>query len=510
MQNKATCPTQTATLLVCCLLCAYGMKTQAQSQARERVKQLGHNVSYRIEGQSTFSDHDSPLWLNANKYGLSSISGNNGYIRVGAFRSTETDSTYNWKFGYGIDMAAAYDFTSSFILQQLYADIQYKKVRLSIGSKERPANLKNPQLSSGSQTLGTNARPIPEFRIEIPEYISLTGTSNWVGIKGHFGYGFFTDNNWKGTYTEPGRQYADHVLYHSKSGFLRFGNEDKFPLIFEGGIEMANQFGGIIRNYPREGESLPMGHSIKDFIEIIYSGGSDPGEGVYANAMGNTVGSWLFSLSYKFKDAKLRVYYDHFFEDHSQLFFQYGWKDGLIGIEFQLPENRFISTLLYERIGTKDQSGAVYHDHTEAIPDQISAKDNYYNHGLYTSWTHWGQAIGNPLYTSPLYRHDGQLSFDNNRFIGHHFGISGSPTEEIAYRILYTYTSNWGTYSAPYDEIKYGNSFLCEIAYSPKRIGKHRTQGWQAKAAFGLDRGEQTGNHTGFQLTISKTGWLTK
>ena len=106
MQNKATCPTHTATLLVCCLLCACGMKTQAQSQARERVKQLGHNVSYRIEGQSTFSDHDSPLWLNANKYGLSSISGNNGYIRVGAFRSTETDSTYNWKFGYGIDMAA--------------------------------------------------------------------------------------------------------------------------------------------------------------------------------------------------------------------------------------------------------------------------------------------------------------------------------------------------------------------------------------------------------------------
>lgn len=96
MQNKTICPTRTTALLMCCLLCACGIKAQAQSEAHERAKLLGHNVSYKVEGQSTFSDHDSPLWLNANKYGLSSVSGNNGYIRVGAFRSTEADSAYNW------------------------------------------------------------------------------------------------------------------------------------------------------------------------------------------------------------------------------------------------------------------------------------------------------------------------------------------------------------------------------------------------------------------------------
>lgn len=60
-----------------------------------------------------------------------------------------------------------------------------------------------------------------------------------------------------------------------------------------------------------------------------------------------------------------------------------------------------VTTLVYEFLRTTDQSGAIYHDHTEAIPDQISARDNYYNHGLYTGWQHWGQAIGNPLFTSP-------------------------------------------------------------------------------------------------------------
>ncbi len=459
--------------------------------------------------QATFSGEASPLWLNANKYGLSSTDGNNGYARFSAIRSTDIDSAYNWKIGYGVDLALAYNFTNSFTVQQLYADIQYKKVRLSIGSKERPANLKNPQLSSGSQTLGTNARPIPEVRFEIPDYISLTGKSNWIGIKGHFGYGIFTDGNWRKNYVKPGSNYAKNILYHSKAGFMRIGNEDKFPLVFEGGIEMACQFGGTIYNYYGDGKNLAMGTSLKDFVQAIYSGGGDPTDGIYTNAVGNTVGSWLFSLSYTLNDWKIRAYYDHFFEDHSQLFFQYGWKDALIGVELTLPSNPIVGSFVYEHIGTRDQSGPLYHDHTDAIPDQISAGDNYYNHGIYTSWTHWGQAIGNPLYMSPLYNKNGSLFISNNRFIGHHFGIMGSPASDLDYRLLYTYTSNWGTYGAPYDEIKYGNSFLCELTYHPAKIGKFNTNGWKAKAAFALDRGKQTGTNTGFQLTISKTGWLT-
>ena len=483
---------------------------QAQGTAREHARSLGKDIDYRVEGQVTFAGAQSPLWLNANKYGLSSVTGDNGYLRVAAHRSLEADSAYNWKFGYGADFAAAYNFTSSFVVQQLYADIQYRKVRVSIGSKERPANLKNPLLSSGSQAFGTNARPIPEVRFEIPEYISITGPSNWLAIKGHFGYGIFTDGRWREDYVGPGGKYAKHILYHSKAGFLRIGNEEKFPLTLEGGIEMACQFGGTIYNYNGAGDNLQMGHSIKDFIKAIYSGGGDPTDGVYTNAAGNTVGSWLFSLSYKGPTWKVRAYYDHFFEDHSQLFFEYGWRDGLLGFEVELPRNPWVSTLVYEHIYTKDQSGPLYHDYTAAIPDQISARDGYYGHGLYTSWTHWGQPIGNPLYQSPLYQGHGNLSILNNRFIGHHFGISGSPNSELDYRLLYTYTSNWGTYGNPYDEIKYGNSFLCELSYHPRRIGRLDTRGWSARAAFALDRGAQTGSHTGFQLTLAKTGWLTR
>ena len=88
-----------------------------------------------------------------------------------------------------MDLALPYHFTSKFVVQQLYVDVDYRKVRLSLGSKERTMMMKNNWLSSGSQTFGINARPIPEVRIELPDYISISGKKNWLAIKGHFGYG---------------------------------------------------------------------------------------------------------------------------------------------------------------------------------------------------------------------------------------------------------------------------------------------------------------------------------
>lgn len=488
-----------------------GTPLAAQSDTTHRSKALFSGMEYKVEMQATGGNNATPLWLNANKYGLSSIHPQNGYMRAGVFRSLKSDSLRNWRVGYGLDLAAAYDFTSSVVLQQFYVDLQYKKVRLSIGSKERAAALKNPELSSGSQTFGINARPVPTVQFELPDYISITGKSNWLAVKGYFGYGMITDGKWQKDYIGMEQRYTQKSLFHNKAGFLRIGNEEKFPLVFEGGVEMGCQFGGTIYNFGHgELETIKMGHSLKDFVKAIYSGGSDATDGAYANAAGNTVGSWLFSLSYKAQDWKIRAYYDHFFEDHSMLFFQYGWLDGLIGGEITLPKNRFVSAIVYEYMSTKYQSGALYHDHTEAIPDQISARDNYYNHGIYWGWQHWGQAIGNPLYTSPLYQNDGTLEFKNNRMQAHHIGINGQPLPELHYRVLYSYTSNWGTYGTPYDEVKYGNSFLMEVGYAPHHIGKINTKGWSATAAFGLDRGKQIGNNTGFQFTLRKTGILTK
>lgn len=492
-------------------------------QAEAEIRLKNDSLNYRVEFSATAAtDGLAPLWLVSNKHGLSSLQDASGYLRFGVTQPEfEFTKSEDWNLGYGADVVVPVNYatesvstgkqSSKFIIQQLFLDLDYKWMRLSIGAKERPMAMKHQSLSSGSQALGINARPVPQVRFEIPEYVSLTGKKNpWLAIKGHFGYGVMTDGDWQHKYVSPGGRWADKALLHTKAGYMRIGNPERFPLILEGGLEMATQFGGTIYNPQgregRFGEKLEMGQGPKDFINAIFGLGSDATDEMYGNAAGNTVGSWLFSLTYQAKDWSVRAYYDHYFEDHSMMFFQYGWLDGLVGVEVAFPQNPIVSSLVYEYLNTTYQSGPVYHDHTVAIPDQVSGVDNYYNHNLYQGWQHWGQSMGNPLFTSPLYRKDGNLSFHGNRFKVHHIGVEGSPVPNLHYRMLYTYMMNWGNYAAPYEDIRYNNSFLCELKYELPSAKQWWTKGWQVATAFAIDSGKCIGNNTGFQLTISKNG----
>ena len=98
--------------------------------------QFTKGLSYRTETCVNFSGGEhTPFWLTANKQGLSSIEKNNGYLRAGVFRELESDKRFSYAFG--ADLAVAYNFTSTFVVQQLYADLKYRCLGLSIGSKER-------------------------------------------------------------------------------------------------------------------------------------------------------------------------------------------------------------------------------------------------------------------------------------------------------------------------------------------------------------------------------------
>ncbi len=495
--------------LALCFFLSISVANGQEASLDRRFSDFSSGIRYNLEAQATSSKGATPLWLSANKHGLSSIGPNNGYFRAAMERSTEADSTKDWKFGFGLDAAVAYGFTSELVIQQIYVEAAWKKLRLSIGSKERACELKPQDLSTGSQTFGINARPIPQIRLEVPEYLSITGKSRWASVKGHFGFGYLTDGRWQEKYAGK-EKYAKDVFYHSKAGYLKVGNETRFPLTLEGGLEMACMFGGTAYNVPGTSTALKMKPSAKDFVSAIFARGNDATDGDYANAAGNTLGSWLFRLNYHAKDWRVSAYYDHFFEDHSAMFFEYGWLDGLIGIEAELPRNPVVGNLVYEFMNTTYQSGPIYHDHTPSVPDQVSAIDNYYNHLIYSGWQHWGQPIGNPLFVTPLYKKDGTLSFKCNRFRAHHVGLSGNPIRELKYRLLYTHSTAWGTYLAPYKDKQKSHSILCELTYSPSKIGKLDLDGWSATLGFGLDRGKQVGNHTGFQFTIKKSGFLMK
>lgn len=475
-----------------------------------QIDGLTDNTYYSVETNAIFTNGDqAPLWFSSNKHGLSSIEPNSGYLRAGFARSLETDSLLNWRYGYGLDLVVPIKHTSKFIIQQAYGDVQYKNFRVTVGAKEIPQEMLNSELSSGGMTISNNFRPIPQVRLEMPEFWNLYFTGNWLAIKGHIAYGIYTDNDWQKDFAAENSIYTKNSFFHSKSGFLRVGNEEFFPLSFTFGLQMACQFGGKGYNLTERDDDMTqlngvdLGNGIKSFWDAFIPGGKDVNDGDYNNVAGNQTGNWYFELNYKAPKWNIKAYAQHFFEDHSQMFVQYGWKDMLWGIEAQLPQNHFVSNVLAEYVYTKDQTGGLYHDENDILPIQISGKDNYYNNHVYGAWQHWGQNIGNPLLLSPIYNANGQISCLHNRISALHFGISGDPSDEFHYKILYSKMKSLGTYDYPLIDPVSQDYFMAEVSYKPRKL-----KGWSGSLCYGYNQGHLLNNSTGCSITIRKTGKL--
>lgn len=288
------------------------------------VQQKKGEFEYSAETQGSFSHGKTPLWLNANKYGLSSLDETNGYIRGTLQRDISNDKEKKLGYGFGVDAAVPFNYTSNVVLQQAYVEGRWLYGTLSIGAKERPMNLKNNNLSSGSQTFGINARPVPQVRLSLEDYWKVPLTGGWVQLKGHVAYGMMTDDSWQHKFTNKRNRYADNVLYHSKAGFIRIGSEPhKHPFSVELGLEMASQFGGKLYIPNADGTMTVINGntSFRGFWNAFLPGGKDVTDGEnYKNAEGNQLGSWMMRLNYEKDQWKAGFYVDKYFEDHSAMF----------------------------------------------------------------------------------------------------------------------------------------------------------------------------------------------
>lgn len=466
-----------------------------------------------LKGMTGNGKH-APLWLSNNQYGLASIDNRALVWSLAVGRDIKNDTERNWRVGYGAKLGAIVDTERNWVVQELYADVQYKALRLSLGQKERPAEMLNPLLSSGGLVMSNNARPLPQVRLEVPDFWAVPGTNGWLSLRGHVAYGAYTDNKWQRDFVGSNSgAYSANSLYHSKAGFVRLGNAIKFPVTIDGGLEMHTQFSGTaynihLRDDDKTGAksgSITMPRNFKAFWDALIPGGSDPTDGIYSNRQGNTVGAWHLAINIHGMDWdadelwKARLYAQHVFEDESQLFWQYGWRDIMVGTEINLPQNPIVSDIVYEYLTTRDQSGPIYHDKTPQIPDQISALDNYYNHGIYGAWQHAGFGLGNALLLSPIYNSKGQLTFVHNRINAHHASIKGNPTKEIDYRLMFSHIKSWGTYSSPLTDPQSGWTMLASIGYQPKWLSNCRVG-----FTYGHNGGKLLGNSNGYQLSF---GW---
>lgn len=471
--------------------------------------------SYKVEAMGSLSSGEStPFWLVNNRQGLSSLKKPNGYLRAGFFKHKHCDRRFDWEAG--ADLVLPGNFTSHFVVQQLYGGVRYRSLSLTVGAKEWSNGVVDPDLSSGDMFISQNARPIPQIMLEMPDYQPVPLTNGWLSVRGYFSVGIYTDWRWERDRAGDTGSWIKNRLFHTKALFLRGGDADRFPLTVEGGLEMGSQWGGVLHAvdpYTHEPYVVNLPHGFKDFIKMLFmsSSGND-GDinqiGEVTNILGNHVGQWSLAANWDQKDIdwKFRAYYEHFFDDHSMMFFDHAWKDMLLGVEVSVPKNPVISRFLYEYINTKDQSGSVYWDKTPEIPSQVSGADEYYSHALFTGWQTWGMGQGNPLLISPIYNPPGLFDpyqFMNNRIKGHHFGFAGNPADGLDYRVLLTYTRSWGSYFYPAPSVRHNFNALLELTWRPRFL-----QGWTGRLGVAADGGRLLGKSFGAMLTISKTGWL--
>lgn len=500
------------------LILFFTLQAQAQKKEMEKMK-------YEIKTETVLSKGEyAPFWLVNNRHGLSSFENHSSNLSTALYRDFDDVKGFTW--AYGVELAGTRNHSSPFYVQQLYADIKYNCWELGIGSKERASEGKHPTLSGGGLSFSPNARPMPQVRFGINRYTTIPWLFNeWVHIKGHFSYGMQTDGNFQKRHMNKapiGSRYVDEVFFHEKTAFLKIGKPEKTPFSIEMGVEMYTQFGGTVWEKQTEGDMIryELPHSYKEFFKafIPLAGGSESTDMDQTNINGNVLGSLHLALNYQTANWSIRAYYEHYYEDHSGLFgldYHYNregekswvtylpWRDGLFGLELTVPKNRIIDTFVYEFITSRDQSGPILRNPSGDMTGQAGGKDWYYTHTYYQSWQHWGMSMCNPHFLSPLYNKEANMTMPYSRIRSHHIGFNGTPSTQLEYRVMASWTKHWGSYEDPLPTPLTQLSTMAEIVYRPDRL-----QGWKFMGALAYDHSRLIGNNFGAMFSVCKTGWL--
>lgn len=459
------------------------------------------STDYTIEALGTAAtDKYTPFWIVSNKYGTIPLEAGNAYLRAGVFHHQVYKSGLHWNVG--ADLIVTTPRYRNVYIQQLYAEIKYKCLKLTLGSKEEHTSLWDKELSSGDLVHSANARPIPEINISVPQFTSIPGTKGIVLFKGNFSVGKSFDTDYIKQFRNEKQHYTTNTLWHNKSLHIRLIDpQHDFPLTATIGLRHHAQWGGTSSD-PDIGKQP---HSFKDFFRIITGrSGRDASYFTdYKNALGNHFGSYDMKLGYLHSDFDLHVYKQHYFDDASGMKFD-NMPDGLYGIETVLYNFPLIKKIVFEYLHTRNQSGPIHYimyDHEE-YPGYGGGNDDYYNNGGYrTGVSYFNRSIGSPLLTSPEYNKNGDLGFKNNRVCAFHLGFQGYVSKQLSYRLLATSSESWGTTDRPF--LKKAADFSCAVRLS---YCHPRLEGWLFSGEIGSDFGPTYGDNTGISISIKKSG----
>ena len=472
-------------------------------------------TSYRAETfGSLASGKNTPFWITNHNWGVIALDANNFYVRGSVFHEQKLNK--DWSFDAGIDLLGANSSNyGNFWIQQLYGRVNWKIWRLDIGSREDYVSLLNPFLSSGDFIHSNNARPIPQVKLSIPQFLLVPYTKGNMYIKGDFALGYYLDSKWLEDKAKPYNQsYVKDILSHTKSLYFRFGDiETKNKMQFTFGVQHAAQWGGKLYKYTYidnkwQYNIINQPQGLGDLARVLIakegSEGSSPADRAYV--AGSHLGTYLFKYDYKLKNHQMSAYIHHFFEDGTGMLFE-NYPDNLYGLEFRSSQKSLLSGVVFEYLYSKQQTGPIHlgalgADHN-IRPRDKGGNDNYYNNTDYVQGpSHFGKTLGTSLFLSPEYNTLGNVNFEGSRVIAFHLGLEGYVRPELQYRLLLTTGQNWGRYYVPFTEVRKGFASQLELIYDYPKV-----EDLTVKLSLGYDNGRFFGGNTfGGGITLSKTG----
>lgn len=444
-------------------------------------------IEYEVETHGIISNgNHAPFWFQNNVAGDVSHEANSAALELRLFKPMNHRKRL---FDYSVLLTTHLheeENKTAFELHEFFIDTRLWIFNLNGGLRKKSHGNQDKTLSGGGLLFSNNGHPIPRIFAGIEEFTPIL-KNGLVEIKGGIAHGWFTDD-----------VYTKNMLFHHKYAFVRLGG--KLPVHFEYGLDHAAQWGGIDPVYGQQSTGF------RDFVNVFMARGGSSVSGVseeQINVGGNHIISQSTRIEYDLSDYKLAAYWQNINEDKPirPIWNAVNIFDGLWGFSVKNKNFPVVKGFLYEYLNTTDQNGSI-HDMDGIV---FGGADDYFNNYMYRSgWTHHGRTIGTPFITSPVYNTDGDFRIRNNRTQVHHFGVEGE-VSGYAFRVLSSFSKNYGTYHNPYPEVLKSTNLLLEV-------DKHFEKLWgiDAGISIGADYGKMYGNNAGFMIRFAKSGFLLK
>ena len=456
---------------------------------------LRDTVRYSVALGGLYSSGQyAPFWLQSLNYGRVYHTPTTAYGSVSILKDYgQRGRIIDW--GFGADFMARTDMEingiysplkKEFYFQELYAKARFMSFQIIAGAREEIIGVQDSTLSAGGFIFSKNARPIPKITAGFTDYVPIPSSNNKLLIKGAISHGWFLDDY----YIK-----VSDVLLHHKNLYLKIIGSD-YPWWVEAGLEHFAMWAGKIpgRSYGNV--------SLANFIKVFFGkhGGSDATKQDQINAFGNHMLSQSVKAGGMVGDFKINAYWQNYNEDGPMRIF---WgamnrEDGLFGLSIKNRKSKILQGFLYEFFSSTDQSGP-YHDKDGMI---FGGSDNYFSND-YGSWSYYGRTIGIPFISSTLYTVEGnekKIRGNNSLVKAHHFGVEGN-LQFIDYRLMGTYTENYGTPKTLFPARRRNASVLCEL-------NRNWGNDFVTSLSLGADYGSMYGKNYGAMITLKKSGDL--